>query len=172
MAITPIPVSPASPESKLQPAGSDDAIVCTYAAWFIAYWEGYEEAAYWDVNHWRVGYGSDTEGPQQVNVVQSTNTTKDRALANLHARIPQYLVTVKSQLGPLYTKLGLATIVACVDLAYNYGSIPPSILKAFITNGATVASAIRAHDPDNNGVNRDRRAGEAGLIILDGGQVQ
>lgn len=161
-------------QSTVAPATSppSDLLVCFYSAAFIAYWEGYEGVAAWDVNAYRLGFGSDTEGPDQVKVTKGMVTTRDRALANLKLRVPVFLAKVKEQLGALYPKLGLATITACVDLTYNYGSIPASILTAFLTDGSNVANAIRRHDSDNSSVNRDRRAAEAGLTIFDGGQVQ
>lgn len=155
-----------------QPTPLSDTLVCTYAAAFIAYWEGYEGVAEWDVNAFRLGFGSDTEGPDQIKVTKGMATTRERALANLALRVPQYQTVCEKQLEAIWPKLGLATRVSCLDMAYNYGSIPASVVEAFLGNGEIVADAIRNHDKDNGGVNRDRRAAEAGLIILDGGQVQ
>lgn len=141
------------------------------AAGFISYWEGFAAKAYWDVNHYRVGFGSDTEGPEQHNVTKGTITTRDRALQNLTARIPQYEEVAEKQLGTLYDKLGVSTQVAVIDICYNYGDLPDSILAAFLSNPVRVAQAIRAHEADNKKVNEDRRAAEAGLVIFDGGQI-
>ena len=148
-----------------------DDDVHSIAAQFISYWEGFASKAYWDVNHYRVGFGSDTEGPDQVNVTKNTTTTRDRAIQNLTARIPQYESVAAKQLGDLYDKLGVATKVAIIDICYNYGSLPDGILAAFLTNPVRVAQAIRMHESDNKAVNRDRRAAEAGLVIFDGGQI-
>ena len=57
--------------------------------------------AYWDVNAWRLGYGSDTEGPDQVHVTEGMETTKARALQNLALRIPQF------QTEAVYGKTGM-----------------------------------------------------------------
>lgn len=165
-----------SPPSTLStpaifPAKIDDN-AHSLAACFIAYWEGFIAGARWDVNHYRVGFGSDTEGPDQINVVKGTTTTRARALANLALRIPQYEAVAVKQLGDLYSKLGVSTKIAVLDICYNYGDLPSSILTAFLHNSASVANAIRAHEPDNSRVNADRRAAEAGLIIADGGQIQ
>lgn len=142
------------------------------AAEFIAYWEGFEVIAKWDVNHYRLGFGSDTEGPEQIPVVRGMTTTRERAVANLALRIPQYRTIAVGLLGSLYAKLGTCTKVAILDLCYNYGEIPASILFAFLHASPNVADAIRKHDLDNASINRDRRAAEAGLVIFDGGQVQ
>jgi hypothetical protein len=62
----------------------------TTTAEFIAGFEGYAGRAYWDVNAYRLGYGSDTEGPDQIPVTEGMETTKARALQNLALRIPQF----------------------------------------------------------------------------------
>lgn len=149
-----------------------DLTLDAVAAGFIAYWEGYTGVAAWDVDAYRLGFGSDTEGPEQVRVTKGMVTTRPRALANLTLRVPQFAAVCAKQLGDLWPKLGKSTQVACVDMSYNYGAIPSNIVTAFLTNGTIVADAIRRHDSDNSSVNRDRRAAEAGLVIFDGGQVQ
>jgi GH24 family phage-related lysozyme (muramidase) len=142
------------------------------ACQFIAYWEGFISSARWDVNAFRVGFGSDTEGPDQARVTSTTTTTRERALANLAARVPQFANVAIQQLGhDLWDRLGEPTQIAMIDLCYNYGELPQSVLQAMTQNGTAVANAIRNHGRDNAGINRDRRAAEAGLVILDGGQV-
>jgi GH24 family phage-related lysozyme (muramidase) len=119
-----------------------------------------------------VGFGSDTEGPDQTRVTSTTTTTRERALANLAARVPQFANVAIQQLGhDLWGRLGEPTQIALIDLCYNYGELPQSVLQAMTQNGTSVANAIRNHGRDNGGINRDRRAAEAGLVILDGGQV-
>lgn len=149
-----------------------DSYLCHFAAGFIQYWEGFEPEAKWDVNAYRLGYGSDTEGPQQIAVTKGMTTTPVLALANLAARVPQYEAECIKQLGALWPKLGTCTKVACLDMAYNYGAIPANVVSAFLLDGNAVADAIRRHDADNTSINRDRRAAEAGLVIYDGGQTQ
>lgn len=60
----------------------------TTPAEFIASYEGCAGRAYWDVNAFRLGYESDTEGPDQIRVTEGMETTKARALQNLALRIP------------------------------------------------------------------------------------
>lgn len=159
-------------QDATQPLPNSSIVLCQVAAGFIEYWEGFQPEAKWDVNAYRLGFGSDTEGPLQVKVTKGMTTTRDRALANLAARLPQYADVCAKQLGDLWHKLGVSTQIACLDMAYNYGSIPANVASAFEQDGRAVANAIRRHDADNNSENRDRRAAEAGLIIFDGGQVQ
>lgn len=147
-----------------------DTVACLPAAGFIGYWEGFISYAKWDVNAYRTGFGSDTEGPDQTPVTKATTTTRERALQNLAVRIPQYVDTARKQLGDLWDKLGVSTQVAVIDICYNYGDLPDSVLFAFLHNSSGVASAIRLHESDNKRINADRRAAEAGLVIFDGGQ--
>jgi GH24 family phage-related lysozyme (muramidase) len=156
----------------LQILAPSDLTLNLVASGFIAYWEGFEGVATWDVNAYRLGFGSDTEGPEETPVKKGMVTTRPRALQNLAIRIPKFAAVCEKQLSDLWPKLGVSTQVACIDLAYNYGEIPATILSAFLTDGVAVADAIRRHDSDNSSVNRDRRAAEAGLVIFDGGQVQ
>ena len=130
------------------------------AAEFIAQWEGFRAKAYWDVNHWRVGYGSDTEGPDQANVTRQTTTTRARALANLAVRIHRYEAVAIQKLGPeTWGALSDNQRTALTDMVYNYGHLP---IKVSADPKAT-AAAIRARGSDNGGVNRKRRLAEANL---------
>jgi GH24 family phage-related lysozyme (muramidase) len=137
------------------------------AADFIARWEGFSSVAYWDVNHWRLGYGSDTEGPEQVNVVQGMTTTKERALQNLALRIPKFEQTAVRAVGAdAWEKLADNQRTALLSLVYNYGRLPDSVARAILTgNPDNVAGAIRTLQAANGGVNRKRRLGEAQFYL-------
>lgn len=161
------PASPAPPPSDWRP----DAASVAFASNLIAYFEQFLQAARWDINAYRNGFGSDTEGAAQTPVTKGETTTKADALANLSKRVPNYIITCRGQIGGvLYDKLGPCTRAALASMAYNYGRIPASVVAAVRTNGETVSSAIRACGRDNNGVNQWRRDGEAACVALDGGQ--
>src|ERR1700738_4391776 len=93
---------------------------------FIAEWEGFQAHAYWDVNHWRVGYGSDTEGPDAVPVVRETITTVARAKQNLSLRIGEFKTKLIAEIGGPYNfaALNQNQQVALLDMVYNYGHLP------------------------------------------------
>jgi GH24 family phage-related lysozyme (muramidase) len=134
------------------------------AAEFIARFEGFRPKAYWDVNHWRVGYGSDTEGPEQAVVTRHTKTTKARALQNLATRIHRYDAVVIQQIGPKrWGALTNSQRTALTDLVYNYGHLPDNVSPAMSPN--KTAAAIRALGGENGGVNRARRNREADLYL-------
>jgi GH24 family phage-related lysozyme (muramidase) len=138
----------------------------TTTAEFIAGFEGYAGRAYWDVNHWRLGYGSDTEGPDQVSVTEGMETTKARALQNLALRIPQFqqdAVYGKTGMGAdSWEKLNDNQRTAITSLVYNYGRLPIIVTPS---DPQKTATAIRALQTANGGVNRDRRIKEAAFYL-------
>lgn len=137
----------------------------------IAHFEQYQGTAKWDVNAYRLGFGSDTEGPDQEKVTRGMCTTRERALANLACRVPAFMKIVEEQVGAeLYILLGDNTKAALASMAYNYGEVPTNVINAIHNNSQHVSDAIRACGNDNRGINRWRRDGEAACVALDGGQ--
>ena len=129
---------------------------------FIANFEGFQPKAYWDVNHWRVGFGSDTEGPEQANVTRQTRTTRARALQNLAARIHRFEAEAIKEIGPRsWGNLTDNQRTALTDLVYNYGHLPVRVS----TDPKKTATAIRALQGANEGINRKRRIAEAALYL-------
>ena len=140
----------------------------TTAAEFIAGFEGYAGRAYWDVNAWRLGYGSDTEGPEKNPVTKGMTTTKERALQNLALRIPEFAheaVYGKTGMGA-DTWLGLTENqkTAVIDFVYNYGELR---FIVYPNDAEKTAAGIKARQNDNGGVNRKRRLAEAALYLTD-----
>ena len=139
----------------------------TLAANFVEQFEGYEPRAKWDVNHYRLGYGSDTEGPEQRNVVEGMHTTRERAFENLEARLPQYEATILRQVGShAWGSLPAQAQAALLSVAYNYGSLPHNVAQVVLAGESigVIASAVEAHAGDNYGVNKTRRFKEAQYI--------
>jgi GH24 family phage-related lysozyme (muramidase) len=126
--------------------------------------EGFRSKAYWDTNHYRVGFGSDTyvdEMGKVQEVTEDTVTTLDRANQDLMRRIGEFRATVQGQLGSdMFRSLTEAQQSALTSIAYNYGSLPASIVKA-IKEGdqGKVATAI-----SELSANPDRRKREAALF--------
>jgi GH24 family phage-related lysozyme (muramidase) len=130
---------------------------------YIAGWEGYSGVAYWDVNHWRIGFGSDTEGPDQVNVVEGMTTTRARALQNLSLRISQFQAIAARSMGPsTWAGLSDAQHTALTSLVYNYGRLP---IRVYDHDPEKTAAEIAALQTANGGVNKKRRVGEATLYL-------
>jgi hypothetical protein len=137
------------------------------AANFIEQFEGYTPEAKWDVNAYRLGYGSDTEGPDQVKVTKGMTTTRERAFANLEARIPQFEnVIIKQVSQKAWDALPSQAQAGLLSIGYNYGDLPAGVAYA-VQKGeslALIASSVEARAGDNNGVNKARRLKEAEYI--------
>lgn len=136
----------------------------------IRKFESYRAGAYYDVNAYRAGYGSDTiTDPRtgRVSKVEArSRVTKEQAEADLRRRVTQeFTPKVQKAVGPAWNGLDASTKAALVSTAYNYGSLPNSVAAAARTgNRQAIADAIAARGADNNGVNAGRRAQEAAMV--------
>lgn len=138
-----------------------DAALSSDAAEFIRKEEGFRAKAYWDVNAWRIGFGSDTfvdaMGDVQ-RVTKDTVVTLHQANQDLARRIPEFQKTITDAIGPDYwNSLSEAQQAALTSIAYNYGRLPASIVEAIQTGDrGQVAKAIA-----NLSANPERRQREA-----------
>lgn len=144
----------------------------TSSADLLKRFEGYSSKAYWDVNAYRLGYGSDTltmpDGTYR-SVKQTDVTNPEMAKKDLERRLSQeFIPSVRKTVGePYWSKLPEPAQVALVSLQYNYGSITkkPNILAAARSGDLKALSqAIIDAQTDNAGVNRGRRLQEASLV--------
>ena len=137
------------------------------ANWLKKY-EGYRDDAYWDVNHYRVGYGSDTQTKADGSVVPVTKgykTNKEDANRDLERRVKGFLSNAEKQIGGKWGSLDDSTKAALGSIAYNYGHVPGSIVTAAQTGDKeAIAKAIEARKSDDGGVNSSRRQAEANLV--------
>jgi GH24 family phage-related lysozyme (muramidase) len=180
-------INPAFPATALQssPAPAVDiSSINLNQSWiqiafqFISGKERFREVAYYDVNAFRVGYGSDNvypppdaNGISRPFVVTSTTTvTLADAKRTLEYRIQEFANTVIRQIGQRnWDKLKDSQKAALVSYAYNRGSLSSYIVKAIVANNsvATVAQFIRDGVATAGGVFvqglKDRRAEEAQL---------
>lgn len=127
--------------------------------------EGFRETAYWDVNAWRTGYGSDTvtlADGQIVKVTKDTRVTKEDAERDLVRRSAEFGQVAEKQVGQeRWATLAPNVRAALVSVTYNYGSLPGTVVQA-VQGGdpATIASAVRSLP-----ANPKRREQEAGIIL-------
>lgn len=134
------------------------------AAKVIAFFEGFLPVAKWDVNAYRLGYGSDTEGPDQARVKRGMTTTRERALENLKVRLSQFERLVVSSIDQeSWDKLGENTQAALLSFAYNYGRLTTSLVAAAHASSPAISWQLQQREGDNNGVNAKRRFAEAAL---------
>lgn len=131
--------------------------------------EGFSATPYWDVNAYRIGFGSDTvtlsDGTIR-RVVQGMRISVEDANRDLVRRIGEFQNVVRSQIGAeRFSQFSPQGQAALTSIAYNYGSLPDRILSAVRTGtNEQIAAAIRGLAGDNGGVNRDRRYREAALF--------
>ena len=138
----------------------------------IRAFESFRPNAYWDVNAYRTGYGSDTithaDGTVE-KVTQASRVTREDAERDLARRAKEFQAGAAAKVGAdTWGKLPSGAQAALTSIAYNYGELPDSVAAAARTgNAATLAAAIRARGSDNNGVNRERRNKEAAMVSGD-----
>ena len=139
--------------------------------------EGFRARAYYDVNAYRVGYGSDTvtnPDGSVSRVTRNTTTTQEAALVDLERRIKEFQDGIKRLIGAdRFNAFSPQQQAVLTSVAYNYGTLgsgPNGRGGAKIDNivrtgtQEEIAAAIRALGSDNNGRNRGRRNREADLF--------
>ena len=131
--------------------------------------EGFSAKAYWDVNAYRVGFGSDTvtrADGRVERVTASTTATRADAERDLERRIAEFTNVVKQQIGAdRFGQFSSSQQAALVSIAYNYGELPKRILGA-VKEGTNeqIAASVRGLRNDNGGVNAARRDKEAAIL--------
>ena len=135
----------------------------------VANFEGFSKTAYWDVNAWRTGYGSDTvtlaDGTIK-KVTQDTVVNEEDAKRDLARRTVEFEETAVRNVGQDAWD-GLADNVksALVSVAYNYGSLPTRIRDQVKSGDVeAIAKAIEGLAGDNDGINSRRRFEEAAIV--------
>ncbi|MFX6883095.1 hypothetical protein ABTH28_12520 [Acinetobacter baumannii] len=131
--------------------------------------EGYNDTAYWDVNAHRVGYGSDTVTDEQGNIRKVTANTKVKksdAERDLARRTRIFAAEARNKVGEkVWDNLPMDTQAALTSVAYNYGALPKSVVKAVKTgNVEEISNSVRNLQHHNNGINSKRRNAEADII--------
>jgi GH24 family phage-related lysozyme (muramidase) len=140
----------------------------------IRQFEGFRSTPYWDVNAWRVGYGSDTITRADGTVVpvqQGMTVSREDAERDFNRRIEhEFVPRVVQQIGSdAWQRMNTQQREALASIAYNYGSIPQSVVTAARSGDPQViGQAIQGLGGHNDGVNRNRRNQEAQAFL--GGQ--
>lgn len=118
------------------------------AAQMIRGFESFISTAKWDVNAFRTGYGSDTATRANGVIEQVTKDTVvslDDAERDLSRRIIEFQSGIQQAIGvDTWRALNEAQKAALTSIAYNYGSLPKSIVDAINGGGGPeiVAQAI------------------------------
>jgi len=136
----------------------------------IRRFEGFKTAPYWDVNHFRVGFGSDTitrEDGSVVEVKPGMTVTQTDAARDLQRRIVATQGKIAGTVGQdKWDGLSAPAKAAVTSVAYNYGTLPQSVTDAIRTGGpGEIAASIRLLQDHNEGVNKKRRNAEADAVL-------
>ena len=134
--------------------------------------EGFRTDTYWDVNHHRVGYGSDTitlaDGTVRT-VKKGDKVSKADAERDLARRTSIIADFASQKAGNGWGNLSEGARAAITSVAYNYGQnskrLKPLWEAAKTGDNVAVANVIRSFARDNNGVNANRRNREAALAV-------
>lgn len=131
--------------------------------------EGFRTEPYWDVNAWRIGYGSDTITDANENVRSVTTAdrvTREEAELDLERRIKtEFMPSAANAIGDSWSNLPPSAQAALTSVTYNYGSLPSNVVRAAKGgNLNAIADAVTALQHHNAGINRRRRLEEASII--------
>ncbi len=133
-----------------------------------SYKDGFSHAR-WDVNAYRVGHGSDTytTADGKIHPVKAdTKITAEDANRDLQRRSQEFAQTASKQAGAVWNQLPDSAQAALTSVAYNYGSLPKRILPAVKSGDLSqIATAVKDLGSDNKGINKQRRAQEAAMIL-------
>jgi GH24 family phage-related lysozyme (muramidase) len=118
------------------------------AADMIRGFESFISSAKWDVNAYRTGYGSDTTTRMDGTIEKVTKDTVVSladAERDLSRRLIEFQSGIQKAIGiDTWNSLNQAQQAALSSIAYNYGSLPKSIVAAIESGGGpeAVAKAI------------------------------
>lgn len=163
------PGQPATAASSASNQPASGAPAGNGAAALLQHFEGFISTPKWDVNAYRIGYGSDTitkaDGSVE-KVTQGMSVTREDAQRDLARRAADFAKTAAGQVGQQqWSALPASAQAALTSVAYNYGHLPAGVVAAVKTGDVQqIASAVEAHAGDNGGINAQRRKQEANII--------
>lgn len=131
--------------------------------------EGFRARPYWDVDAYRIGYGSDTITRADGTIVRvrpGMEVTREDAERDLERRKGEFEQGIIGDIGvDSWSGYGKNVQAALTSIAYNYGSLPGSVARAAATGDPELlAQAVEGLKGHNDGVNAGRRQREADLI--------
>lgn len=140
------------------------------AAEMLKKYESFRSTPYFDVNHQRVGYGSDTVTLSDGSVREVTagiSVSVEDANRDLVRRIGETQSGIRDKVGAgTFNSLNEQQQAVLTSIAYNYGTLPDRIVKALQTGDAgNVYQAIKGLGADNGGINEGRRNDEAATYL-------
>ena len=130
----------------------------------------------WDVNNWRIGYGSSTITKADGTILKLSNNraskpnitiTGEDAARDLKRRLAdEFIPKVLKQLGASANYWTDGTKAALTSICYNYGSLKQVIVDAAQSKDINnLSAAINTLFYDNGGINKKRRLKELSYIL-------
>ena len=143
----------AAPQAQQQHREPKPMGAANDAAGVLRQFEGFRAQPYWDTNHWRVGYGSDTvtRADGKIEPVTAfTHVSKEDAERDLARRVGVYQNDIARQIGPdAWAALSPATQASLTSIAYNYGHLPDTVASAAARGDVMALAAAVAALPSN-----------------------
>lgn len=141
----------------------------TDASQLLRDFEGFRARPYWDVNAYRIGYGSDTITRADGTIVRvrpGMEVTREDAERDLARRSAEFQQGIIRDIGvDSWSGYGENVQAALKSIAYNYGSLPGSVVRAASSGDPElIAQAVEGLKGHNDGINAGRRQREADLI--------
>lgn len=132
--------------------------------------EGFRAEPYWDTTAWRIGYGSDTitrADGSHVKAQPGMTISREDADRDLEYRLTEREgATAQKQVGAqAWGALSGNARAALASVAYNYGSLPASVVNTIKGGGGPQEIARAVASLDANPARRKREA----ALILNGG---
>lgn len=163
------PAVPGAPTAGVSYDGNLSGDAITQTKQLLRDSEGFRTEPYWDVNAWRIGYGSDTITDANGNVRRVTTAdrvTREEAEFDLERRIKtEFMPSAANAIGDSWSNLPPSAQAALTSITYNYGSLPSNVVRAAQGgNLNAIADAVTALQHHNGGINRSRRLEEASII--------
>lgn len=160
---------PSAFDGDISSTDEDFSLDVSDAATLLRHKEGFRDKPYWDVNAYRIGYGSDTVTKEDGSVVRVTpniSISRQDAERDLKRRIGEFASKASSKVGERnWETLPEKAKTALISVTYNYGHLPDTVAEA-VREGSLggIAAAVEALASHNEGINKKRRLHEASLI--------
>lgn len=123
--------------------------------------EGFSTTAYWDVNAWRVGYGTEFKANQGNAYNKDSTITREEAENQLvKYDLPRFEERILYQVGKKYwNALNDNVKAALLSVAYNRGSLTKALTTAAQSGDTNqIARTIEQTDAETHGARRQREA--------------
>jgi murein DD-endopeptidase MepM/ murein hydrolase activator NlpD len=155
----------------------NDSVV-NQSAELLKQFEGFISKPMWDVNNWRIGFGSSTitrSNGQIITLsadrsqVPNVTITEDEAILDLKRRLQDEFIPATMQAIGGVT-LPNNVVAALVSVVYNYGHLPNRVKQAVKSTPLSIENIANAVSSLTS--NKTRRSAEAAFILKTTNDIQ